>query len=76
METTRVFMSGRSQAVRIPKQFRFDTDEVFVSKIGESVVLTPSKVLADVFDKGMKMFTDDFLADEIPESIESDRLEL
>lgn len=31
-KTTKVFMSGRSQAVRIPKEFRFDTDEVMIEK--------------------------------------------
>lgn len=39
--TARVFMSGRSQAVRLPQEFRFSTDTVAVRKVGESVVLSP-----------------------------------
>jgi len=42
-EVARVFMSGRSQAVRIPKSFRFTTGEVFVVKKGDSLLLTPCR---------------------------------
>lgn len=41
METAKVFWSGRSQAVRLPKGFRFKTDEVRIRKHGESVILEP-----------------------------------
>lgn len=37
----KLFMNGRSQAVRLPKEFRFDGTEVDVRRDGESVVLTP-----------------------------------
>ena len=39
--TARVFMNNRSQAVRLPKEFQFDTDEVFIRKDGENVILSP-----------------------------------
>ena len=39
--TAKVFTTGRSQAVRLPKAFRFDTDEVTIEKIGNAVVLRP-----------------------------------
>lgn len=42
MTTAKVFMTGRSQAVRIPRQFRFDSAEVFVRRRGDSLVLTPA----------------------------------
>jgi antitoxin VapB len=32
MRTARVFNNGNSQAVRLPKQFRLDTDQVFIRK--------------------------------------------
>ncbi len=76
MEITRVFTNGRSQAVRIPKRFRFDVEEVFINKIGGTVILTPVRTLADSFDRGIRMFSDDFLVNEIPESMPSERLEL
>ena len=39
MATTRVFRSGNSQAVRLPKEFRFDGDEVEIFRRGDEVVL-------------------------------------
>ena len=76
MDTAKVFTTGRSQAVRLPKQYRFNVDEVFINKIGQAVILTPVNSLAEAFDKGAAMLTEDFLADSIPESIPSKREEL
>lgn len=41
MGTAKVFWSGRSQAVRLPKAFRLDTDEVRVRRRGNTIVLEP-----------------------------------
>src|SRR5689334_7093638 len=41
VETAKVFWSGRSQAVRLPKEFRFDTDEVRIRRHGTAVILEP-----------------------------------
>jgi antitoxin VapB len=37
----KIFMNNRSQAVRLPKEFQFKTQEVFVRKVGQDVVLSP-----------------------------------
>ena len=59
-KVARVFMNGRSQAVRLPKEFRFDTDRVLVRREGRHVVLSPMfKDWADYFENGAR-FTDDF----------------
>ena len=39
--TARIFMTNRSQAVRLPKAYQFATDEVFIRKEGEDVILSP-----------------------------------
>ena len=39
--TAKLFMHGRSQAVRLPKAFRFEGTEVRVSKVGDKVILEP-----------------------------------
>lgn len=50
MATTRVFMSGNSQAVRIPKELAFDVDEVEILKRGDEIVLRkPRESLAEAF---------------------------
>lgn len=41
METAKLFWSGRSQAVRLPKDFRFDGQEVRIRRHGEAVILEP-----------------------------------
>ena len=41
MDIAKVFWSGRSQAVRLPKAFRFDTDEVRIRRQGNAIVLEP-----------------------------------
>jgi antitoxin VapB len=43
METAKVFKTGRSQAVRIPKKYRFQTSTVAIRRQGENIVLTPLK---------------------------------
>jgi antitoxin VapB len=40
-KTAKVFMNNRSQAVRLPKEFRFTTAEVFIRREGEEVILSP-----------------------------------
>ena len=41
MQTAKLFWSGRSQAVRLPKEFRFDGDQVQIRKQGKRVILEP-----------------------------------
>lgn len=51
MRYARVFQSGNSQAVRLPKEFRFATDEVEIFRRGEEVVLREKPAsAADIFD--------------------------
>jgi antitoxin VapB len=47
MQTAKIFWSGRSQAVRLPKDFRFDADEVRIRRHGNAVILEP---MADDWD--------------------------
>ena len=41
METAKLFMTGRSQAVRLPKKYRFSGTEVEIKKQGNSIILSP-----------------------------------
>jgi antitoxin VapB len=63
MPTARVFMSGNSQAVRLPKEFRFKGPEVEIFRRGEEVVLREkARGMARVFEI-IASLPDDFLAD-------------
>ncbi|MBI2317718.1 MAG: AbrB/MazE/SpoVT family DNA-binding domain-containing protein [Betaproteobacteria bacterium] len=44
MKTAKVFRHGNSQAVRLPKEFRFADDEVIVRRSGGGVLLLPRKI--------------------------------
>ena len=76
MSTVKPFMSGHSQAIRIPKEYRLPDEEVFVNRIGDTITLTPVSKLRESFEYGLEMFTDDFMAEGRPEEIESRRIDL
>jgi antitoxin VapB len=62
--TAKVFTTGRSQAVRIPKEYRFACDEVLIERDGDRVILTPrSKSWREYFARATR-FTEDY-PDEI-----------
>jgi antitoxin VapB len=63
VETAKVFTNGGSQAVRLPKDFRFDTDEVVVNRIGKIVILVPKENRWAGLLQSLDMFTDDFMKD-------------
>lgn len=41
MDTAKIFWTGRSQAIRLPKAFRFDVNEVRIRRQGDSIILEP-----------------------------------
>ena len=76
MMTAKVFKNGRSQAIRLPKECRFSSDEVMVNKIGDVVILLPKENKWDSFMKAIDMFSDDFMADGRTTDIVQERDEL
>ena len=60
METAKVFTNGRSQAVRLPKKFRFSEPEIIVQRVGKAVMLIPKKDAWQVVLDGLDGFTEDF----------------
>lgn len=63
MKTAKIFKNGRSQAVRLPKEFRFDCDEVFVQKQGDKVILSAIEPGWDEFFDSVSVFGEDFLSE-------------
>lgn len=58
---TRILKSGRSQAVRLPKEFRFEEDEILIRKRGNEVILSPVPKSWDTFFKETPLPSPDFL---------------
>jgi len=61
MQTARIFMNGRSQAVRLPKEFRLPGDDVFIKRLGNIVILIAKDAPWSSLEKSLDRFTDDFM---------------
>jgi len=62
-QTAKIFTNGRSQAVRLPKEFRFETTEVYIRKVGDDVVISAKKNSWKDFFQKKSSFDEDFLAE-------------
>jgi antitoxin VapB len=58
---TKLFMSGNSQAVRIPREFQLEGDEVEIQRRGNTLVIRPKKQTWQSLTDSLAMFTDDFM---------------
>jgi antitoxin VapB len=61
VETAKLFMNGRSQAVRLPKAFRFEGKEVYIKKVGNLVILIPYHAPWNALIDSLKLFSADFM---------------
>ncbi len=61
MHTAKIFTNGKSQAVRLPKEFRLEGDEVYVNKVGGAVILFPKEDPWAPFFESLSRFSDDFM---------------
>ena len=61
MNTAKLFKNGSSQAVRLPKEFKFQGDEVYLKKIGRLVILIPKDDPWSPFIHSLNHFSDDFM---------------
>jgi antitoxin VapB len=61
METARLFKNGQSQAVRLPKDFRFEGEKVFIKRVGKAVVLIPYQDSWQTLFESLDQFSDDFM---------------
>ena len=70
MDTAKIFVNGRSQAVRLPKEYRFSEDDVFIKKIDDVVMLIPKDKVWKTFRNSFNKFSDDLLLErdnELPQ---------
>ena len=61
MMMAKIFENGGSQAVRLPKEYRFDVNEVAVNKIGNIVLLSPKSDKWESFLQAIDMFSEDYM---------------
>jgi len=63
MQTAKLFKNGQSQAVRLPKKFRFDGTSVFIQHLGGCVVLVPKDDPWRAMFDATKRFSADFMSE-------------
>lgn len=63
MHTAKLFSNGRSQAVRLPKEYRFEADEVYIRKLGDIVILTSKDDPWAPLVESLDLFSDDYMAE-------------
>ena len=61
MNTGKIFRSGNSQAVRLPKEFQFRGDEVYIKRVGRNVILIPKDEPWEMFEQSLGEFTEDYM---------------
>jgi len=61
MQTAKLFKNGQSQAVRLPKEFRFEGEQVYLKKLGNAVVLFPVKGSWTPLFESLEEFSSDFM---------------
>lgn len=72
MKRAKLFKNGQSQAVRLPREFRFEGTEVYVQRAGKGVLLLPVDDFWQTWMSNLTEFSDDFLNSgrEQPEAVE------
>lgn len=61
MDTAKLFKNGRSQAVRLPKAYRFSGEKVYIKRMGKSIVLMPEEDSWESLIESTAAFSDDFM---------------
>ena len=61
MQQAKLFQNGQSQAVRLPKEFRFEGDSVAIKRVGRAVVLLPYDEPWDTLITALEQFSPDFM---------------
>ena len=74
MKTAKLFTNGRSQAVRLPKAYRFEGNEVYIKKVSGGVLLLAKKrSVWDVWEKNLMKYEESFMTDRNQPEIHQER---
>ncbi len=73
MAHAKIFKSGNSQAVRLPKEFRFKTDQVEIFRRGEEIVLREAQKNAVAIFDALRMLPEDFLMEGREDTVPQER---
>ena len=63
MLSSKVFISGNSQAIRLPKEYQVEDKELYIKKIGSTIILFSKKNPWEAFERSLSEFSDDFMVE-------------
>ncbi len=64
MVTAKIFLNGSSQALRLPKAYRFEGKEVYIKRISQGILLIPKdKSVWGIWEKNLKKYSKPFMTD-------------
>ena len=77
MDTAKLFINGRSQALRLPKAYRFEGDEVYIKKVSQGILLIPKDRTAwAVWEKNLKKYDKPYMTERNQPDSQQERIGL
>ena len=77
MDTAKLFINGRSQAVRLPKAYRFEGKEVYIKKVSQGILIIPKdKSVWSAWEKNLKKYDEPFMVERNQPDSQQERAEL
>jgi len=77
MKSAKLFVNGRSQAVRLPKAFRFEGNEVYIKEVSEGVLLIPkNRSLWDIWEQNLMKYDESFMTERNQPENQQERAKL
>lgn len=74
MEKAKLFVNGRSQAVRLPKAYRFEGNEVFIKKVSAGVLLIPkNQSVWDIWEQNLMKYNEPFMTGRNQSEVQQER---
>jgi antitoxin VapB len=74
MDTAKLFTNGKSQAVRLPKIYRFEGEEIFIKKTPAGVLLIPkTRSVWEVWEANLKKYDEPFMIDRNQPEMQQNR---
>jgi antitoxin VapB len=74
MTTAKLFKNGQSQAVRLPKEFSIEGDEVYIKRVGRTIILIPKDNPWESLINSLDKFSDDFMAEREQPAVEDRKI--
>jgi antitoxin VapB len=70
MDSAKLFQNGKSQAVRLPKEYRFHGSKVYLKRMGNAIILIPEHDSWQSMVESLTLFSEDFMTERTQPMVE------